>query len=130
MCICRLTLAWISSEISKKLLGMSTHLERPSLTALDSLSCRLVTSAVQCRLASPFANWLLWVPLSNSYWPSHAYFRSHRDLESKPFVWFRAKTDIVCLVDHLHSDTFSSQPIHPFYHSRFALSLLLITLML
>ena len=34
MCICRLTLAWISSEISAKLLGMPTHLDRSSLTAL------------------------------------------------------------------------------------------------
>ena len=49
-CICRLTLAWISSEISTKLLGMPTHLDQSSLTALDSLLCRLVTSAVRCRL--------------------------------------------------------------------------------
>ena len=30
------------------------------------------------------------------------------DLESKPFVWFRAKTDkgVVCLVDHPHSVTY------------------------
>ena len=33
LCICRLTLAWISSEISTKLLGMPTHLDRSSLTA-------------------------------------------------------------------------------------------------
>ena len=63
MWICRLTLAQISSEISAKLLGMPTHLDRSSLTATGlSLSCRLVTSAV----ASAFANCLLWVPLSNS----------------------------------------------------------------
>ena len=32
LCICRLTLAWISSEISTKLLGMPTHLDRSSFT--------------------------------------------------------------------------------------------------
>ena len=110
MCICRLTLAWISSEISTKLLGMPTHLDRFSLTALDSLSCQLVTSllsSVDWPLVSPFANRLLWVLLSNSYWPSLAYFRSRRDLESKPFVWFCAQTDkgIVGLADHLHRVT-------------------------
>ena len=37
--------------------------------------------------------------------PCH--FRSRRDLEFKPFVWFRAKTEkgIVCLADHLHNVT-------------------------
>ena len=33
LCICRLTLAWISSKISSKLLGMPTHLDWPSPTA-------------------------------------------------------------------------------------------------
>ena len=110
MCICRLTLAWISSEISTKLLGMSTYLDRSSLTALEPLSCRLVTSAVRCRLAtrvtlrqlasSQSLCLTLWLAFASCY-------RSHRDLESKPFVWFRAKTvkGIVCLADHLHSDT-------------------------
>ena len=32
LCICRLMLAWISSEISTKLLGMPTHLDQSSLT--------------------------------------------------------------------------------------------------
>ena len=45
-------LAWISSKISTKLLGMPTHLDRSSFTGLDSLSCQLVTSAVRCRLAT------------------------------------------------------------------------------
>ena len=109
MCICRLTLAWISSENSTTLLGMPTHLDRSSLTlwTLSHADWSLLLSGVDCLLASPFANWLLWVPLSNSYWPSPAYFRSRRDLKSKPFVWFRAKTDkgIVCLANHLHSVT-------------------------
>ena len=52
LCICRLTLAWISSEFSTKLLGMPTHLDRSSFTGLDSLSCQLFTSTVRCRLAT------------------------------------------------------------------------------
>ena len=109
MCICRLTLAWISSEISTKLLGMPTHLDQSSFTAagLSHADWSLLLSGVDWLLASPFANCLLRVPLSNSYSSSPAYFRSRRDLESKPFAWFRAKTDkgIVCLADHLHSVT-------------------------
>ena len=68
MCICRLTLACNSSEISTKLLGMPTHLDRSSLTALDPISCQLVSllSGVDWPLASPFANSFLWVSLSNS----------------------------------------------------------------
>ena len=68
LCICRLTQAWISSEISTKLLGMPTYLDRSSLTALDPLSCQLVSllSGVDWPLASPFANCILWVSLSNS----------------------------------------------------------------
>ena len=50
LCICRLTLASISSEISKKLLGMLIYLDWSSSLLLNSISCRLVTSAVRCRL--------------------------------------------------------------------------------
>ena len=103
MCPCRLTLVWISSEISTKLLGMPTHLDRSSLTGtgLTHADWSLLLSGVDCPLTSPFANWLFSVPLSNSNWRSPAYFRSRRDL------WFRAKTDkgIVCLADHLYSVT-------------------------
>ena len=69
LCLCRLTLAWTSSEISTKLLGMPTHLDQSSLTALDSLfhaDWSLLLSGVDWPLASPFANCLLSVPLSNS----------------------------------------------------------------
>ena len=55
LCICRLTLAWISSEISTKLLGMPTHLDRSSLTAAELYLIRLVTSAVRCRLHLPLS---------------------------------------------------------------------------
>ena len=90
MCICRLTLAWISSEISTKLPGMPTHLDRSSLTAL---SCRLVTSAVWCRLATrvtlrqlPSVSSLVQLLLA---FPS--YFRSRRDRGLRPLFGFAPK---------------------------------------
>ena len=43
LCICRLTLAWISSEISTKLQGMPTHLDRSSFTAAGLYLMRLVS---------------------------------------------------------------------------------------
>ena len=110
MCICRLTLAWISNENS------TTHEEcwliltaLPSLTlepylmptGLSAVRCRLVTRVTLRQLPSSQSLCLtLWLAF-----PS--YFRSRRDLKSKPFVWFRAKTDrgIICLADHLHSVT-------------------------
>ena len=107
----RLTLAGISSENSTNheecwliLTGL------PSLL-LDPISCRLVSSvsgvdcqlplSVACRQLPPLGSFV------QLYWRSLAYFRSRRDLVSKPFVWFRAKIDkgIVCLADHLHSVT-------------------------
>ena len=97
LCIpCRLMQACISSKNS------TNHVEcwliltgLPSLM-LHSISCPLVTSAVRCRLpnchsASPVANCLLWVPLSNSYWRPLAYFRPRRDLESRPLFGFAPK---------------------------------------
>ena len=113
--ICRLTLAWISSETSTKLLGMPTYPDRSSSLLLDPLSCRLVTSAARCRLAtrvtlrqlpssSPFVQLPSRVPLPTS---------GHAETSSlKAFVWFRAKTDkgIVCLAEFLHSVTLVSYP--------------------
>ena len=109
MCICRLTLALISSETSTKLLGMPTYPDRSSsllrtLSHADwSLCCPVSTATRVTLLQLPSSQSLcltLWLAF-----PS--YFRSRRDLESKPFVWFRAKIDkgIVCLADHLHSVT-------------------------
>ena len=43
LCICRLTLAWIFSEISTKLQGMPTHLDWFSLTAAGLYLIRLVS---------------------------------------------------------------------------------------
>ena len=70
-CICRLTLACISSEISTKLQGMPTHPDWPSLTASGpylmptGLFCCPMSTA-NCHSASAFANSSLWVPSSNS----------------------------------------------------------------
>ena len=65
-------------------------------------------SAVRCQLATRIT--LRQLPSSQSLcltlWLAFpSYFRSRRDLESKPFVWFCAKTDkgIVYLADHLHN---------------------------
>ena len=79
----------------------------------------LLLFAVDCPSASPFANRSLWVPFSNSSdWRSLAHCPGFSriclssttsglvgDLDSKLFVWFRAKTSkgIVCLADHPHS---------------------------
>ena len=67
LCICRLTLAWISSETSTKLLGMPTYPDRSS-SLLWTSSHPTGLSAVQCRPPCPssVANCLLRVPLSNS----------------------------------------------------------------
>ena len=112
LCICRLTLAWISSEISTKLLGMSIHLDWSSLTAPGlylmpiGLFCCPVSTA-NCRSASPVANCLLSVPSSNFLSHSFIHFRSRRRSRAQAFVWFRAKTGkgIFCLADHPHSIT-------------------------
>ena len=108
MSIYRLTLAWISSENS------TTHEEcwliltrLPSLLWTSSHPTGL--SAVRYRLSCPSSvvNRRLRVPFPTLWLAFLSYFWSRWDLESKPFVWFRAKTDkgIVCLVDHLHSVT-------------------------
>ena len=114
LCICRLTLAWISSEISTKLLGMPTHLDRSSFTALDPISCQLVSllSGFDWPLASPFADCLLLSPFSHSL--TRILFLLPVTLRSwaQAFVWFHAKTDkgITCLADHLHSVTGTPPP--------------------
>ena len=52
LCICRLILAWVSSEISTKLLGMPTHLDQSSLTAAGLSRMPNGLSAVRCRLGT------------------------------------------------------------------------------
>ena len=93
MCICRLTLAWISSEISTKLLGMPTHLDRSSFTALGPISCQLVSllSGVDWPLASPFANCLLLSSFVQLLSRSLTHFRSRRDRGLRPLFGFAPK---------------------------------------
>ena len=91
--MCRLTLAWISSEISTKLQGMPTHLDRSFRTALDSLSCRLVTSAVRYRLATCVSRpqLLLPSPFVQFLTRSLTHFRSRRDRGLRPLFGFAPK---------------------------------------
>ena len=81
MCICRLTLAWISSETSTKLLGMPTYLDRSSSLlwslshAHSSLCCPVSTG--HSRHPSPTAPSEFLCPTLWLAFPS--YFRSRRD---------------------------------------------------
>ena len=93
MCICRRTLAWISSEISTKLTGMLTHLDWSSLAAagLSHADRSLLLSSVEWLLASPFANCL---PLSffvSLLSRSLTHFRSRRDRGLRPLFGFVPK---------------------------------------
>ena len=110
-CICRLTLACISSKISSRheecwliLTGL------PSLN-LDPISCRLVSAAVRCRLPTatlrPPRQLFLWLLSSDSCLVFPCLFPVASRSRAQAFVWVRAKTDkgIVCLADHPHSVT-------------------------
>ena len=76
LCMCRLTLAWISSETSTKLLGMPTYPDRSSSLLLGSLMpirlsavpCRLVTRLTLRQLpsSSPFVQLSSRIPLPTS----------------------------------------------------------------
>ena len=112
LCLRRLTLACISRKISTKLVECWLILTGLPSLLMDPISCQLVSSAVRCRLPTALFHRPSPTPSSGflcptTYWRSLAYFRSRRDLESTPFVWFRAKTDkgIVFLADHLNSVT-------------------------
>ena len=105
--ICRLTLAWISSETSTKLLecrldllSLVWTLSHADSPLCSGVQCRLpCPSSVNCPLLSPFVSLSDWRTFTSS---------GHVEIAGpKPFVWFRAKTDkgIVCLADHLHSVT-------------------------
>ena len=101
MCICRLTLAWISCETSSKLLGMPTYPDRSS-TLLWTSSHPTGLSAVRCRL--PFSSSFVQLP-SRIPLPTSGHAESS---SPKPFcLVLRQKTDkgIVCLADLLHSVT-------------------------
>ena len=109
LCVCRLTLAWISSENSTTLLECQPILTKfhPlvwTLSHADSSLCCPVSTALSVvrrhlPFSSPFVQLPSRVPLPTS---------GHDEISSpKHFVWFRAKTDkgIVCLADLLHSVT-------------------------
>ena len=109
LCICRLTLAWISSENSTMLLEC-----QPILTGLHSLVWTLshADSSLCCPVSTALSVVRRQLPSSSSFvqLPSRVPLPTsgHAEISSpKPFVWFRAKTDkgIVCLADHLHSVT-------------------------
>ena len=96
LCIYRLTLACISSEISTKLLGMPTHLDWSSFTATGPylmptglFCCPLSTS--NCHSASSLANSFCGFLLPTPNWRSPAYFWSRRDLEHRPSFGFAPK---------------------------------------
>ena len=96
LCICRLTLAWISSEISTKLLGMPTHLDWSSLTAAGLNLMRLVSqmSGVDSQLPLSIARRQL--PSVGSFfqlsdWRSLAYFRSRPDLKLRALFGAKPK---------------------------------------
>ena len=112
LCICRRTLAWISCEISIKLLGMPTHLDRYSLTAAGLYLMRLVSQMSGVDSQPPLC-------VSRCQLTSLSSFVQLPDRRSlpnsgrveisspKPLSGFAPKTDkgIVCLADHLHSVT-------------------------
>ena len=110
-CMCRLTLAWVTSENSTKQLECRLILTRSSSLSLDPISCRLVSPL---RYPVPTASVRGPAPTpSRAPFPTHSLLASpstsgHGEISSpKPFVWFRAKTDkgIVCFAGHLHSVT-------------------------
>ena len=102
LCICRLTLARISCEISTKLLGMPTHLDWSSLTAAGlylmppGLFCCPVSTA-NCPSPSRVANSSSKFLFSNCPSPLSRTCFSYpnsglvRDLESKPLFGFAPK---------------------------------------
>ena len=97
---------------------MPTHLDWSSFTGpgLTHADWSLLLSGVdhylchpsQLLLLSPFVQFLSEFLCPTLWLAFPSYFQSRRYLESKPFVWFRAKTNkgIVCLADHLHSVTY------------------------
>ena len=111
LCMCRLTLAWVTSENSTTLLEcrlIFTHCGW-TVSHADWSLC----SGADWSLASPFANCQLLSPFVSFSYSRYLPTSGHAEISSpKPFVWFRAKTDkgIVCLADHLHSVT------HVFYN--------------
>ena len=107
-CMCRLTLAWVTSENSTKQPECRHLLTRSSsLDPIFSAGLTALVSGVDCPCPWFHAN-------SISSFLQPTLFRVPLPLQDtarfqvqKPFVWFRAKTDkgIVCLAGHLYSVT-------------------------
>ena len=119
-------LAWISSEISTKkmgMLGMPTHLDWSSLiaaglshaTGLSDVRCRLPTATLHLPSPTLLSGFLL--PTLELAFPCLLPVTSRS--RAQDFVWFHAKTDkgIVCLVDHPHSATSEPKWEGPIYES-------------
>ena len=102
LCICRLSQACICA----KLLQASRNANSSLTIFLNGPGLYLTPtiSVVDCPSVSPFANFPSGFSRACLSYPTSGLVR---DLEYKPFVWFRAKTDkgIVCLADYPHSVT-------------------------
>ena len=118
LCICRLTLAWISRENSTTLLEC-----QPILTGLHSLvwTHSRADSSLCCPVSTRHSHHPSLTPSSGPFVQLSSRVvlptSGHAEISSpKPFVWFRARTDkgIVCLADLLHSVTFVSQNLWEF----------------
>ena len=112
LCICRQTLAWISSEISTKLLGMPTHLDRSSLTAAGLYLMRLVSQMSGIDFQTPLCVFRRQLTSLSSFVQLltgvHLPTSGRVDISSpNPLSGFAPKTDkgIVCLADNIHSVT-------------------------
>ena len=109
MCICRLTLAWISYNPRGVLPYpdlSSLTATGPSLMPTGHFCCPVSTGHSRHPLPTAFREYLCPTPICVPFLLPVA-SRSR----AQAFVWFRAKTDkgIVCLADHLHSVT----PVFP-----------------
>ena len=109
LCICRITLAWVSSENSTTLLECRFILTRlPSLlwTSSHPTGLSALVSIGHSRHPSPTASSSSFIQLFSLIPLPTAGLAEI--LSPKPFVWFRAQTEkgIVCLADHLHSVTY------------------------
>ena len=103
-----LTLAWITSENSTKLLECRLIFPHSGWTLSHAASP--LCSGVHCRPPlSMFRSQPLWAPFPNqlSFCVPLPLPDTPRFQVRKPFVWFRAKTDkgIVCLAGHPYSVT-------------------------
>ena len=116
LCICRLTLVWILAKLLQSYWNAdSSLLVFPHCFGSHLMSTGLsvpVSTGLSAPVWTGHSRHLSPTPTSQSLCPTlrlafPSYFRSRRDFKSKPFVWFRAKTDkrIVCLADHLYSVT-------------------------